>query len=108
MRVRSDVPHDGSRLDIAGATASDLAQLYLELLKRTLRNEVYTEAELRRIAPSSMLRRAVLALLRPLDVTLVRATPFREIARRVRWPGSPPYAHTMVSRSGSTTCSTVS
>ena len=100
MTVRSDVQHDEPRLDRDGATAkaSDLAQLYLELLKRTLRNEIYAEAELRRVAPSSMLRRAVLGLLRPLDLTVVRATPFREIQRQVRWPGSPHYAHTMVSR----------
>jgi O-methyltransferase len=77
---------------------TDERQLYIELLKKTLRNDVYREAELRPLAPSSRARRMALTALRKLDLTLVRQTDFRRMQKRVDHAGSPPYAHTMLSQ----------
>jgi hypothetical protein len=71
--------------------------LYIDLLKKTLRNDVYREAELRPLAPSSRTRRMALSALGKLDLTLVRRTDFRRMQKRTINVGSPPYAHTMLS-----------
>jgi hypothetical protein len=77
---------------------SESKQLYFELLKRSLRNDVYKEAELRPLVPRSRVRRFVSSILRKFDIALVRSTDYRTIQDRVQYPGSPPYAHTMLSR----------
>ena len=74
------------------------AQLYVELLKKVLSNEIYWESELRPLAPNSRIRSSVLKLLNKLDLTLVRQTPYKIRQKQVAYPGSPPYAHTMLSQ----------
>lgn len=73
-------------------------QLYLDLLKKALCNDIYPEAELRPLAPSSKVRRLLLNGLRGVDLTLVRRTNYRAMQGKVAYPGSPPYAHTMLSK----------
>jgi O-methyltransferase len=72
--------------------------LYLELIKKVLRNDIYWESELRPLSPSSHVRRYALELFRKLDLTLVRRTPYKIMEQRVDYAGSPPYAHTMLSK----------
>jgi hypothetical protein len=81
-----------------GGLILDGKQLYLDLLKRSLRNDIYREAELRPLAPKSQSRRLVQRALGALDLTLVRRTDYRSMQTKVKYPGSPPYAHTMLSR----------
>lgn len=81
------------------AGADSAAELYLDLLKRTLLNEIYSQGEFFLRKPEGALRNALFRFLARPDEMLARPRDIRQRDRETGgiWPPSP-LAHTMIGR----------